>query len=75
MGIINLISNLSADVINNYPIVIPPISSEKASEITQSSIVAEICRRKEMIKDLNAKAVKIKTQSEQRFEEAIFNEA
>ena len=67
--------NLSADVINNYPIVIPPISSEKASEITQSSIVAEICRRKEMIKDLNAKAVKIKTQSEQRFEEAIFNEA
>lgn len=66
--------NLSADVINNYPIVIPPISSESASEITQTSIVAEIRRRKAMIKDLKAKAVKIKAQSDQRFQEAIFNE-
>ena len=64
--------NLSADVINNYPIVIPPISSADATEVTQTSIVAEICRRKEMIKDLKEKAVKIETQSDQRFEEAIY---
>lgn len=66
--------NLNASIINNYPIVIPPIISENPEEITQTSIVAEIDKRKRHIKNLNAQETILKIEAHQVFEEAVFGE-
>lgn len=66
--------NLNANIINNYPIVIPPIISENPDEITQTSIVAEIDKRKRHIKSLNAQENTLKKEAHRMFEEAVFGE-
>ena len=67
--------NLNAGIINNYPIVIPPIKSEDPSEVTQTTIVNEIVKRKQQIKELNIKANAFKMDAQKSFEEAVFGEA
>lgn len=67
--------NLNAGIINNYPIVIPPIKSEDPSEVTQTTIVNEIVKRKQQIKELNIKANAFKMDAQKLFEEAVFGEA
>lgn len=67
--------NLNAGIINNYPIVIPPIKSEDSSEVTQTAIVNEISKRKQQIKDLNIRANYFKAEARKLFEEAVFGEA
>ena len=67
--------NLNAGIINNYPIVIPPIKSEDPSEVTQTAIVNEIVKRKNQIKALRNKADELKAETKKMFEEAVFGEA
>ena len=67
--------NLNAGIINSYPIVIPPIKSEDATEVTQTTIVNEIVKRKEQIKTLNAKGNELRAEAQKLFEEAVFGEA
>lgn len=67
--------NLNAGIINNYPIVIPPIKSEEPSEVTQTAIINEITKRKNQIKALRNKADKLKAEAQKLFEEAVFGEA
>lgn len=67
--------NLNAGIINSYPIVIPPIKSEDATEVTQTTIVSEIVKRKEQIKTLNAKGNELRVEAQKLFEEAVFGEA
>ena len=67
--------NLNAGIINNYPIVIPPIKSDNPLEITQTAIVKEIVKRKEQIKTLKIKANELKEEAQRLFEEAVFGEA
>lgn len=67
--------NLNAGIINNYPIVMPPIKSDNPSEITQTVIVNEIVRRKDEIKKLRTKANELKVEAQRLFEEAVFGEA
>lgn len=66
--------NLNAGIINNYPIVLPPIKSDNPLEVTQTAIVKEIVKRKEQIKNLKAKAKELKEEAQKLFEEAIFGE-
>lgn len=66
--------NLNASIINNYPIVIPPIISEDPEEITQTSIVAEIDKRKRQIKYLIDQEKILKIKAHRAFEEAVFGE-
>lgn len=67
--------NLNAGIINNYPIVIPPVTSKDPSEVTQTAIVNEIVKRKNQIKALRIKADRLKAEAQKMFEEAIFGEA
>lgn len=67
--------NLNAGIINNYPIVLPPIKSDNPLEVTQTAIVKEIVKRKEQIKNLKAKAKELKEEAQKLFEEAVFGEA
>lgn len=67
--------NLNAGIINNYPIVIPPVTSKDPSEVTQRAIVNEIAKRKNQIKALRTKADKLKAEAQKMFEEAVFGEA
>lgn len=67
--------NLNAGIINNYPIVIPPIESEDPSEVTQTVIVNEIVKRKNQIKALRIKADRLKAEAQKMFEEAVLGEA
>ena len=67
--------NLNANIINNYPIVIPPITSEDPSEVTQTSIVNEIKKRKSRIKELKIRSAELKAKAQKQFEEAVFGEA
>ena len=67
--------NLNAGIINNYPIVLPPIKSDNPLEITQTAIVKEIVKRKEQIKTLKIKANELKEEAQRLFEEAVFGEA
>lgn len=67
--------NLNAGIINNYPIVIPPVESEDPSDVTQTAIVNEIVKRKNQIKALRTKADKLKAEAQKMFEEAVFGEA
>ena len=67
--------NLNAGIINNYPIVLPPIKSDNPLEVTQTTIVNEIVNRKQQIENLNIKANKLKVEAQKIFEEAIFGEA
>lgn len=67
--------NLNAGIINNYPIVIPPIKSDNPLEVTQTAIVKEIARRKNQIKALKAEANELKEEAQKLFEEAVFGEA
>lgn len=67
--------NLNAGIINNYPIVLPPIKSKDPSEVTQTAIVNEIVKRKNQIKALCTKADELKVEAQKMFEEAVFGEA
>ena len=67
--------NLNAGIINNYPIVLPPIKSDNPLEVTQTAIVKEIVKRKKQIKNLKAKAKELKEEAQKLFEEAVFGEA
>ena len=67
--------NLNAGIINNYPIVIPPVTSKDPSEVTQTAIVNEIVKRKNQIKALRIKADRLKAEAQKMFEEAVFGEA
>ena len=67
--------NLNAGIINNYPIVIPPVTSKDPSEVTQTAIVNEIVKRKNQIKALRIKADRLKAEAQKKFEEAVFGEA
>lgn len=67
--------NLNAGIVNNYPIVLPPIKSDNPLEVTQTTIVNEIVKRKQQIKELRIKANELKAEAQKLFEEAIFSEA
>lgn len=67
--------NLNAGIINNYPIVIPPVTSKDPSEVTQTVVVNEIVKRKNQIKALRIKADRLKAEAQKMFEEAVFGEA
>ncbi len=67
--------NLSAKIINDYPVVIPPIDSDNENDITQTSIVKEISKRKERIQKLNQEAKNLAATAQRNFEEAIIDEA
>ena len=67
--------NLNAGIINNYPIVIPPVESEDPSDVTQTAIVNEIVKHKNQIKALRIKADRLKAEAQKMFEEAVFGEA
>ena len=67
--------NLNASIVNNYPIVLPPIKSDNPLEVTQTTIVNEIVKRKQQIKELSIKANELKAEAQKLFEEAIFGEA
>ena len=67
--------NLNASIVNNYPIVLPPIKSDNPLEVTQTTIVNEIVKRKQQIKELSIKANDLKAEAQKLFEEAIFGEA
>lgn len=66
--------NLNAGIINNYPIVIPPIKSNDPLEVTQTVIVNEIEKRKNQIKALRKQADELKVEAQKLFEEAVFGE-
>ena len=66
---------MNASIVNNYPIVLPPIKSDNPLEVTQTTIVNEIVKRKQQIKELSIKANELKAEAQKLFEEAIFGEA
>ena len=67
--------NLSAGIVNNYPVVIPPISSADATTVTQTEIIEEVNKRKAQIKGQLNKAKEFSAKAQDEFEEAVFGEA
>lgn len=59
--------NLNAQMIKNYPVVIPPLE-------IQTKIIADYLDLKSQIKNLNAKAEQNKLDAIKAFEQAIFNQ-
>ena len=66
--------NLSAKIINDYPVVIPPMDSDNEGDITQASIVSEIAKRRRRIKELNQEAQDLKAMAQMAFDKTIFDE-
>lgn len=63
--------NLNAQMIKDYPVVLPPIRSTNGW-LSQESIVAEIFSDKTRIKALRGEAESLRQRAKQEFEEAVF---
>lgn len=65
--------NLNAQIIKSYPVVIPPISSKNAAEITQEKIVSHIFEIKSQIRSFCQHAERLRLYAKSEFEKAVFD--
>ena len=66
--------NLNAQMIKNYPLVLPPLSSLDEKDITQERIVEKIKIANKKIDQCSNKIEQLKKQARLNFEEAVFSE-
>lgn len=67
--------NLNAQMIKNYPVVLPPLYSKKTEEISQELIVSKVSEKLQAIKNEEETAAILRQQAKREFEEAVFGEA
>ena len=64
--------NLNAQMIKDYPVILPPISSDKKDSITQKSIVTTIKKEKESIGKIDQTIKRLFRKARTDFDEAIY---
>ena len=67
--------NLNAQMIKDYPVVLPPIYSSYPGEISQELIVSKIKAELQTIESKNKEIASLRQEAKREFEEAVFGEA
>ncbi len=67
--------NLNAQMIKDYPVVLPPIFSSYPGEISQELIISKIKAELQTIESKNKEIASLRQQAKREFEEAVFGEA
>lgn len=66
--------NLNAQMIKDYPVVLPPLYSNNPGEISQWLIVSKVSEKLQVIKNEEEAAAFLRQQAKREFEEVVFGE-